>query len=234
MNINANIALFGDSIGKGVVHKKHEFLVTPNNAVKQFEEKYGVKVDNRSRFGQTIVKAVKRKVFTDFVEKMDASVRHVAVIELGGNDCDFFWENVAKKPDGEHDAITPLKEFVEYYEKAITYLIKNKVTVVCCNLTPIDSERYFNNVIGKFCDKNKVLDYFKGDFNVIFRNHEAYSKAITDICGNYLIPVLDIRTPFLNVGDFTTLLCEDGIHPNEAGQQVLFDTVEKFIAGYLA
>ena len=231
--INADIALFGDSIGKGIVNE-NGLKVTPSNAVSLFEKKYSVRIDNRSRFGQTISKSYNRKVFDDYVNSLDPEKKHAAVIELGGNDCAYFWENVAKAPYEKHDSVTPLRDFIDYYDKVLNLLIKNRVTVFCCSLVPINAKGYFDNVIGKICDKSKVLEYFNGDYTTIYRHHELFSKAITDLCYGYCVPVIDLRSPFLDTLEFSSFLCEDGIHPNERGQKLIFDKVSEFTEKYLA
>ena len=232
--INARIALFGDSIGKGIVTSDSERKITPFSAVSLFEKKYSVNIDNRSKFGQTLAKSFLRKDFEKYVAAIDKQEKNAAVIELGGNDCAYFWENVALNPDRPHDPVTPINEFIEYYQNILSLLISNGVTVFCCSLVPINSKRYFDNVIGKLCDKDKVLRFFNGDYTTIYRHHEMFSNAITRICGGRRVPLIDLRSPFLDSLDFNSLLCEDGIHPNDRGQKMIFDKVSEFTERYLA
>ena len=232
--INARIALFGDSIGKGIVTDRNERKITALNAVSLFEKKYSVNIDNRSRFGQTIAKSYKRKDFERYLDSLDKTEKNAVVIELGSNDCAYFWQSVANDPDGKHDSITPIEEFIDYYQKILSMLIKSGVPVFCCSLVPINAKRYFDNVIGKICDKDSVLRYFNGDYTTIYRHHEMFSNAITKICNACCVPVIDLRSPFLNTLDFNSLLCEDGIHPNERGQKLIFEKVSEFTERYLA
>lgn len=222
-----NISLFGDSIGAGVKVDGDKRSFSKRSAVRLFEEKYSVSVDNRSKFGQTLAKTFLRKTFDNYVEEVNGGDNTV-IIELGGNDSAYYWKIVAAQPEKHHDPVTPLKEFVDYYERALSTLTK-KVKVFCCNLVPIDPKRYFDNVIGRICDKNKVLEFFNGDYTVIYRHHEMFNNAVVASCATKNVPVIDIRSPFLDTFDFSSLLCDDGIHPNDLGQQLIFSSVCDFV-----
>ena len=43
--------------------------------------------------------------------------------------------------------------------------------------------------------------------------------------------VIDLRQRFLNRNDFDSLMCKDGIHPNELGQREIFYAAQKYLAG---
>ena len=231
--INAKLVLFGDSIGKGIVTEASERAVTSANAVSLFEKKYSVTIDNRSKFGQTVAKCVQRQEIEKFLDTLDGSVKTAVIIELGGNDCAYFWEKVAEDPDVKHDSVTPFNEFIDYYQKMLSLLVTSGVPVFCCSLVPINARKYLENVIGKICDKEKILKYFDGDYTVIYRHHETYSNAIKSICYASCIPVIDLRETFEKTGDVDAYLCEDGIHPNERGQRLIFGKVCEFAEGYL-
>lgn len=225
----SKIYVFGDSIAKGIISENGNLAITKNSAVKLYEKAFQVTIDNRSRFGQTLAKSYKRKVFDAFIAEISDKQKTAVVIELGGNDCIYYWKNVAIDPNGCHDPVTPLKDFIAYYEKVLKLFINAGIKVICCNLVPINSERYFNNVIGKTCDKNKVLEFFRGDYTTIYRHHEMFSNAITDTCRKLGVPVIDLRKPFLDSFEFSSCLCDDGIHPNERGQKLIFSSLCDFM-----
>ena len=233
MVLRNKISVFGDSIGKGVITCGNEKNVSEKCAVKLFEKKFNTRIDNRSRFGQTLAKTYRRGEFDNFIKTIDKGDETVVVLELGNNDCAYFWENVATSPDKAHDPITPLAEFIDLYEKTLKKLSDSGVKVVCCNLVPIDSGRYFNNVIGKICDKTKVLEFLRGDWTTIYRHHEMFSNAIFEVSRRYDVPMIDLRKPFLDSLEFSSLFCEDGIHPNERGQRMIFDSVAAFTEKYV-
>ena len=41
------------------------------------------------------------------------------------------------------------------------------------------------------------------------------------------MPVIDIRSAFLAQPDFRSYLCADGIHPNEAGQKLIYGAIRR-------
>ena len=43
------------------------------------------------------------------------------------------------------------------------------------------------------------------------------------------VPVIDIRSAFLAQPDFRSYLCADGIHPNEAGQKLIYGAIRRQI-----
>ncbi|MBP5373049.1 MAG: SGNH/GDSL hydrolase family protein [Clostridia bacterium] len=228
----SNISVFGDSIGKGIITNGNQKSFAEKSAVKLFEEKFKTKINNFSKFGQTLAKTFKRGIIEGYIDKIPDKKDATVVIELGSNDCSYFWEGVASAPEKAHDPITPLKDFVSYYEKTLYNLKKSGVGVVCCNLVPINSKNYFDNVIGKVCDKNRVLEYFRGDYTTIYRHHEMFSNAIGEACRKYEVPLIDLRKPFLDSLEFSSYLCDDGIHPNERGQKLIFDSVFEFAKRY--
>ena len=229
----SNISVFGDSIGKGIITFGDKKGVSDRSAVKLFEERFHTIIDNRSKFGQTLAKSFRRGEFDKYIKTIKKDDEATVVIELGNNDCAYFWENVAINPYQPHDPVTPLGEFIRIYEETIKKLLSSGAKVVCCNLVPINSQKYFDNVIGRICDKTKVLEFLRGDYTTIYRHHEMFSNAIAQICAKYNVPLIDLRKPFLDSLDFSSLFCDDGIHPNERGQKLIFDSVAAFTEKYV-
>ena len=56
-----------------------------------------------------------------------------------------------------------------------------------------------------------------------------YNNAVLKIAAAKNVLLIDIREAFLKTRDYLTLLCEDGIHPNEAGHALISDVVMKAI-----
>lgn len=48
-----------------------------------------------------------------------------------------------------------------------------------------------------------------------------FSYAIKDIAREQGVDLVDVRQKFLESTDFSFLMCEDGIHPNEKGEQII-------------
>ena len=224
------ITVFGDSIGKGIVTDDGKPVVMENSAVNLFKNSFGANVDNRSVFGQSLKRITQRNQFDRYLSTIDTAERNVAVLELGGNDADFNWREVAESPMENHGPQTPLKEFSSLYKSTIEKLQSAGVKVIVCTIVPIDSKRFFDRVIGGIADKNKVLEFFNGDFNTIHRHQEMFNNEILKNAYSYGLPVIDLREKFLESNRFEELMCLDGIHPNQSGQLEIFHAVNEFIS----
>lgn len=224
------IFVFGDSVMKGVVlnHPDERYRLLPAATRKKLEDEFSIKLMNRSHFGSTIEEGaalVKRVV------ERTPSCKTV-VLEFGGNDCDFDWAAVAKDPRIEHQPRTTIEEFTLKYKELIAYLKDKKITTVLMNLPPVDPERYLDFISRHNISKQAILDYI-GDLNMIYRFQELYSHTIDKLAyktGSFLI---DVREQYLKRRDYRDLICIDGIHPNQAGHELLYDAIRQFISKQL-
>ena len=80
--------------------------------------------------------------------------------------------------------------------------------------------------------KENILQWL-GDIKNIYYHQESYSKAIEALALDKQVPFVDLRGAFLKSGDVNALLCEDGTHPNTAGQKVIASTFYNFANGFL-
>lgn len=231
MNITdkLNITVFGDSIGKGITTDNGKIEKLKFGAVELFENQYGIKIDNRSIYGQSLKRVYDKGIIDKYISETDKSVKNIAVLELGGNDADFNWKTVAQTPNIEHGPKTKVKEFSSLYEKTLKDLTTAGIKVIVCTIVPIDSERFFNSVINSLADKNKVLEFFKGDFNTIHRHQEMFNNEILKTAYSHGASVIDLRQKFLDTNDFKQLMCLDGIHPNAKGHEQIFSAVNEFL-----
>lgn len=223
------ITVFGDSIGKGIITDGGKIERLEGCAVELFEKAYGIAVDNRSVYGQSLKRLCQKGIIKKYIASLDKSVKNVAVLELGGNDADFNWRVVASTPNLEHQPQTPIKEFSSLYGETVKALTQAGVTVVACTIVPIDSKRFFNRVIGTLADKNRVLEFFNGDFNTIHRHQEMFNNEILKNAYSQGARVIDLRQKFLDTNDFEGLMCQDGIHPNEKGHEKIFSAISEFL-----
>ena len=155
--------------------------------------------------------------------------KNVAVIELGGNDADFDWKAVAATPDFCHTSKTSPEEFSVLYKETLDKLLNAGVEVVPCTIPPVMSERYFSNVISKVADGDRVLEFFKGDVDTIYRHQEMFNNEILKNSYAKGLNIIDLRQRFLTSLQFKNLMCRDGIHPNEKGQDEIFYAARNFV-----
>ena len=53
---------------------------------------------------------------------------------------------------------------------------------------------------------------------------EVFKLAI-----NKDIPIIDITSKFLEIKNYSNLLCDDGIHPNEKGHKIIAEAIKEHI-----
>ena len=161
------------------------------------------------------------------MEKVDNSENNIAVISLGGNDSDYNGKFVANSPKENHLPNTPPKEFELMLDETIQKLQQKNVKVILTNIPPIDSKRYFENVIARQADKGKVLEFLQGDIENIYRHQEFYSMIITRCATKNNCRLLDIRGEFLWDRKYLDKFCIDGVHPNGMGHEIIAKSIIK-------
>ncbi len=220
--------IFGDSVMKGVVLDEHEarYRLLPETDWKALGGDIALDVKNRSHFGCTVDKGL-RVVKKALARGPKPSF---ALLEYGGNDCDFHWEAVAANPRGQHEPRTPLPRFLEIYEELIDYLRAAEVEPVLMNLPPIDGSYYLRHIVEqRGLDEEALLEFLAGDSNQICRYQELYSRQIEALARRKDLPLFDCRSAFLAAADFRALICADGLHPNARGHQLIYESLRQFI-----
>jgi len=218
MNLRKTIGVWGDSILKGVVFDDNRgtYQILPNGCTNLIGDNLGLTILNRSRFGCTIDKG--RQTLEKSLERgLDCGY---VVLEYGGNDCDFDWAAVSANPDLPHLPHTPLPLFQENLQYMIDLLRENHIQPMLMSLPPISGEGYLNFLVSKGLNRDNLLR-FLGDAQQIYRFHESYSLTVTALalCNKCLYA--PVREAFLADRHCPSLLCADGIHPNEQGHRVM-------------
>lgn len=220
------ILVFGDSVMKGVVLDKPEnrYKLLPDTTKTQLENEFRIRLMNLSHFGSTISRGA------DLVKKIIK--RHpgckTVVLEFGGNDCDFDWGAVAADPFADHSPHTVLDQFVSKYQDLIAFLKKKNIVPVLMNLPPVDAKRYLDFICRDGLSRDRILS-FLGDVNMIYRFQELYSHTVEKIAAATGAFLIDVRQVYLKRHDFLDLICIDGIHPNQAGHELLYHAIRDFI-----
>ncbi|MTI96437.1 MAG: SGNH/GDSL hydrolase family protein [Firmicutes bacterium] len=215
-----SICVFGDSIGKGVVlhpdQGRYELIKMNVGKLLGVQE---LKVTNYSRFGCTVSKGL------SIIKKHGCELaRFTSVfLELGGNDCDFAWNEVAKDPQRQHAPKTPLSEFKRLYRQVIELIRDNGGNPVILTLPPLEPWRFFDWVF-RGLDKDNILKWL-GDVDMIYRWQELYNVEVMLLAAKLSVPIIDIRSAFLKCKNYSDLLCPDGIHPNNEGYNLIYKTI---------
>lgn len=227
---NIKILVSGDSISKGVIYdeSKNRYTVLQENYVNIIGTKLNGSIMNISKFGSTLTRGISHLGKYLCKENPD-----LVLIEYGGNDCAFNWDEVADSPDAQHLPQTELLNFEKTLQEAIEMLNKIKVTPVLMSLPPLSAEKYLewvskNNPL----TKSNIIKWL-GNVSEIYYWQEKYSSVITKVAEETSTKLIDIRSAFLLYPDFTRFICRDGMHPNQEGHMVIADKVFDYIkTGY--
>jgi acyl-CoA thioesterase-1 len=217
----SSFCVLGDSVAKGIVLDKvtEKYITTKNSAVELFKDMTGSPVKNLSHFGSTIVRAT--KLFYRHEKEMKPSDQ--VILEFGSNDCDFQWAEIAEHPDEIHLPNVPLAQFTSKYCALIDIMREKGLNPILTNLSPIHAEKFFQWV-SRGLDKDAILHWLK-DIQQIYRWQERYSIAVHEIAIIKRVPLINIRKSFLEPHDLDSYLCEDGMHPNEKGHQLIAEAL---------
>ena len=223
----SKVCLFGDSISKGVIidEVRDRYAMTKNcfaNILSAGET--ALDVTNFSMLGCTIMKG------KSMIERHIKDVQNceVMVLEYGGNDSDHNWQEISENPTGQHFPKTPIEDFVRFYRGIIDQLNEMGKKIVMLNLPPIDEHKYFD-WISRGLSKENILSWLGGSDEFIYRWHEIYNVKVCNIASEYRIPIIDIRSAFLERRNYSDLLCNDGIHPNEKGHEMIAEVIARAI-----
>lgn len=225
-----SIIAWGDSILKGVVSggDSKRFDITEKDSLSQACAALGIELANKSVFGSWMTKTRRAQ---DRSLRNGASAQ-IGIIESGTNDSDYDWSAVSANPDAEHLQRCPLDEFSRLMEEAVSVVRQNKITPVIMIPTPLVPEWWLNNIcigndaaaILKFLKAEKVAadgdclqDLKRAAAMRLYQNQELFSLKAAAIARSLNVQIVDVRSEFLAHPNYKTLMCLDGVHPNQAG-----------------
>lgn len=210
--------VWGDSVMRGVAYDeaRGRYSLLQRTAVSKVAEELGIEIVNRAKMGMTVEQGLDL-MEADLSRGMTADV---ALVEFGGNDCDFDWKAISENPDARHLPKTPVDLFEKKIKAMITKLRGSGIYTVLATLPPIAADKYFDFIARNGLNKENILKWL-GDKHHIYRFHEMYSNVIQKVARECGCALLDLRSAFLSRWDLGALFCKDGIHPNEEGQLLM-------------
>lgn len=224
--LNYKFMVSGDSISKGVIYDEgiSKYVILKDNYINLLQSKLNGIVRNTARFGNTIIKGVSKLKADILIDNPD-----IVLLEYGGNDCDFNWNEVSNNPKADHKPKTDFDTFENTLKETLNFLKNKNIISVVMTLPPLNADRYL-----KWISKNdplaetNILEWL-GYITKIYWWQEKYSSAVLRIAEETNTKWIDIRGAFLQFPDFSKLLCLDGIHPNEFGHKIIADKIIDFI-----
>ncbi|MBU3216328.1 SGNH/GDSL hydrolase family protein [Clostridium estertheticum] len=220
------IVAYGDSITKGIIYddKKSKYATLKENFTSIIDNKIKGPVYNAGKFGNTIMRGA-LKMYNDVIKKSP----DIVLVEFGGNDCDYKWDEIAKNPEMEYKPNTDIYTFRETLLSMIDTLKNNHIMPVLLTLPPLDPLKYFNWISKEDSNSEKNILHWLGTKDRLFTWHNSYSKMITQVANETDTVLIDIRSEFLKHNDYTRFLCKDGIHPNIEGQSLIATVILNFL-----
>lgn len=215
--MNLSVCVFGDSVAKGVIFDNvlKKYTLLRNSFANRIAGSFPVSIRNYSKFGCTVTKGLETlRRHSGELSKYDYTV-----LEFGGNDCDYNWAEISAAPEQEHLPGTPVELFEQRYAELIGEVKAGGSRPVLLTLPPIDAKRYFAWIC-RGLNPRAILKWL-GDVEHIYRWHERYNLAVCRVARECCAPLIDISSAFLETHDYRSLLCEDGIHPNEKGHRLI-------------
>jgi len=224
---NRHISVWGDSILKGIVRDDTPdgYRVLADNCVQRFALSTGASIANHASFGMTTVKAIER--IARSIARNKPQEGDIVLIEFGGNDCDFRWDEISKTPDEAHEPKTPLALFGENLQAMIDVFKSLRTSPILMSLPPLEPNRYLE-WISRGLSRVNILKWLD-DVNKIYRWQEVYNDTVVDVARKNDLRLIDVRKRFLMSERYTSLICDDGIHPNERGHELLYSSFMDFV-----
>lgn len=179
MEQKLRIAVYGDSLMKGTLpdeqlryHFHTDLFEAPLAGV-------DAEVTNKSVFGAT-----SRKGVTLVQRDLARGHRYDwALIEYGGNDCNYDWADVAAHPEQHHDPVVLADEFRANLTAIVQMLREAGVRPIFTTLPPIDEVKYLACIDHNGASAAGVMQWL-GDVRRIYRTQERYSGLVCTIAAS--------------------------------------------------
>lgn len=222
------IICFGDSLTRGVSVAKGRLRILKENYPAFLQqlfsenEKDDVSVINKGVFNDNSDSLLTR-VDKDVIEQHP----DYAIIEIGGNDCNFNWREVVQKPLVPHAPIVPIDRYLENIKTIVTKIQQNGITPIISTLPPLDPVRYYKNVSDTY---SEVVGHLISTMGGIEHWHGIYNRNLNKLADELGVLKIDVRSAIKKAGDLTELISDDGIHLTAEGYKIFsLDVYEKLI-----
>jgi lysophospholipase L1-like esterase len=141
-----------------------------------------------------------------------------AIVEIGGNDCNFKWEEVAENPWEEHEAIVPLERYLDNIKKIIMDIQQNGITPIISTLPPLDPVRFYKSISEKY---GSDVSHWISKVGGLEHWHGLYNRNLNRLAEELGVFKIDVRAAIKHAGDLTDLISDDGIHLTAEGYKAL-------------
>lgn len=222
--------IYGDSIMKGtILDTGYRYHAIMNEYLIRLYERFGIEAENRARFGITVQRG-HSILLRDIDEGLDCEL---ALVEFGGNDSDFKWNEISMEPDKEHLPLTSMADFKQNIAAMTEELRAQGVQPIMMTLPPIEPNRYLDFVSRNGNSRENILKWL-GYVEKIYETHKSYSDAVAEIAQERIVPLVDVRSAFPSGNALGEYMCIDGVHPDKNGYRLIADSFASFFEKALA
>ncbi|WP_018664090.1 SGNH/GDSL hydrolase family protein [Heyndrickxia acidiproducens] len=211
------IICFGDSITRGVTCIRGRLRILKDNypAALQscFKHSSDTEIVNKGVFNDNSDLLVKRLQKDVIQEKPDA-----VLICIGGNDCNFKWDEVAKHPEEAHIPIVPPDRYIANLKHIVGEIKEKGITPILLTLPPLDPKRYYQSISARF---GKSISHWIGLTGGIEHWHGNYNRRLKSLIQQLNVSSIDVRSAIKKAGDLKDLISDDGIHLTAKGYNVM-------------
>lgn len=222
--------IYGDSIMKGtILDAGYRYHAIMNEYLIKLYDRFGIEAENRARFGITVQRG-HSILLRDIDEGLDCEL---ALVEFGGNDSDFKWNEISMEPDKEHLPLTSMADFKQNIAAMTEELRAQGVQPIMMTLPPIEPNRYLDFVSRNGNSRENILKWL-GYVEKIYETHKSYSDAVAEIAQERMVPLVDVRSAFPSGDALGEYMCIDGVHPDKKGYKLIADSFASFFEKALA
>lgn len=227
------IICFGDSITRGVSFVKGRLRIIKDNYPTFLEKLFSVNISediivlNKGVFNDNSHLLLKRLEKDVLSEKPN-----YVLLNVGGNDCNFNWQEVADSPNSNHEPIVSVQQYMENIKQMVTKMKQSNITPILITLPPLDPVRYYKFIADKY---GTTISHWISCCGGIEHWHSLYNLQLNKLIEQFNLPNIDARTALKKEGNATDFISDDGIHLNADGyrkmSEVIFEEMLRFIEG---
>ncbi|HEO8418315.1 SGNH/GDSL hydrolase family protein [Niallia sp. FSL W8-0635] len=227
------IICFGDSITRGVSFVKGRLRIIKDNYPTFLEKLFSVNISediivlNKGVFNDNSHLLLKRLEKDVLSEKPN-----YVLLNVGGNDCNFNWQEVADSPNSNHEPIVSVQQYMENIKQMVTKMKQSNITPILITLPPLDPVRYYKFIADKY---GTTISHWISCCGGIEHWHSLYNLQLNKLIEQFNLPNIDVRTALKKEGNATDFISDDGIHLNADGyrkmSEVIFEEMLRFIEG---
>jgi lysophospholipase L1-like esterase len=219
------IVCFGDSVTRGISLVQGRLRIVKENypvLLQRTLDKLGIEVLNRGVFNDNSDRLVERLES----DVLDTHPDYV-LIEIGGNDCNFRWDEVALHPEADHEPIVPVDRYLENVKKIVNDIRVVGAVPILMNLLPLDPVRYYKHIADIYGD---AISHWIALCGGIEHWHGMYNRSLQQCINSWNALTIDVRGAFKHAGDLKLLLSDDGIHPTPTGYDVMSRVIDSALS----